>query len=57
MSYLKTVLATLGILAVIFVVLDFFNLTAWLVFPYSALTHKNKALTTQIGDTPSTNGG
>jgi len=37
---LKTILATLGVLIVIFAVLDFFNATAWLLFPVTTIRGK-----------------
>lgn len=36
----KTVLATLGVLLVIFAVLDFLNLTGWLLFPVTTVKGK-----------------
>ena len=55
MNYAKQILWLAAGLLVLFAVLDFFSLTAWLVFPYSSATKKNKALTTAIGDTPAVN--
>lgn len=57
MSYLKTIGITFLVLLLIFAALDFFNITSWLIFPYSSATGTNKILTTAIGNTPSTNGG
>jgi hypothetical protein len=57
MEYVKKIGALLALLLIIFALLDFFNLTAWLLFPYSTLTGKNKNLTTQIGNTPAAGGG
>jgi hypothetical protein len=57
MNYFKTLLALMTSLFVIFLLLDFFNLTAFLLFPYSTITGKNKNLTTSVGNTPATNGG
>jgi hypothetical protein len=44
-------------LVVVFAILDFFNLTAWLVYPYSTATGKSNALTTTLGNTPAVGGG
>ena len=57
MEYVKKIGATIAVLFIIFLILDFVNLTAWLLFPYSTLTGKNKNLTTQIGNTPAAGGG
>jgi hypothetical protein len=57
MEYLKKISATLLVLLIIFLILDFFNLTSWLLFPYSTATGKNNTLTTQLGNTPATGGG
>jgi hypothetical protein len=57
MEHVKKIGAVLLVLFIIFLILDFFNLTAWLLFPYSTLTGKNNTLTTQIGNTPAAGGG
>lgn len=55
--HIKAIGLMLLSLLIIFAVLDFFNLTSWLVYPYSTLAGKNNNLTTAIGNTLSTNGG
>ncbi len=56
-THLIALFWTLASLLIIFAALDFFNLTSWLLYPYSNATGKNKQLTTTLGNTPSTNGG
>jgi hypothetical protein len=56
-THIKNLLLMVASLLVIFAVLDFFNLTAWLLYPYSTATGKNNNLTSQIGNTPATGGG
>ncbi len=48
-SHLISIAVLTVSLLIVFAVLDFFNLTAWLVFPYSIATGKNKALTSAMG--------
>jgi hypothetical protein len=36
----------------IFAVLDFFNLTAWLIYPVSCVTGKNPGTTAALGNVP-----
>ena len=51
-TYLKQLLWLLLGLAFIFAILDAVGVTAWLVFPVSSASGKNKTLTSAIGNTP-----
>ena len=56
-TYLMQFLWMLLGLLVLFAILDFFNLTSWLVYPYSNATGKNRQLTNTLGNSPAVGGG
>ena len=56
-THLKNLALLLLSLLVIFAILDFFNLSGWLLFPYSAATGKNNRLLNSVGNTPAPGGG
>jgi len=57
MQHAKTIGILLISLLVIFAILDFINLSAWVLLPYSCVTGKNANLTSQLGNTFALGGG
>ena len=53
MQFLKNLGGTVLALLFIFAILDYLNLTAWLVLPVSSVRGTNKSVTTALGNAPS----
>jgi hypothetical protein len=52
MNHLKTAGITVLTMLIVFAILDYLNLSGWLLFPVSCSTGYNAKLTTSVGNTP-----